>query len=81
MEGRLREGISFFGLAISMGGSKEEGLPGGVDQMDEAMCDISLFLNVIEWAANRSVDSATERDQTRVSISSNVVRPCSRCLI
>ena len=64
-----------------MGGSKEEGLPGGVDQMDEAMCDISFFFSVIEWAANRRVDSTTERDQARVSFSSNAVRPCSRCLI
>ena len=64
-----------------MGGSKEEGLPGRVDQVDEAMCDISFFLSAIEWAANRRVDSATKRDQTRMSISSKVVRPCSRCVI
>ena len=64
-----------------MGGSKEEGLPGRVDQVNEAMCDIPFFFSAIEWAANMRVDSATKRDQTRLSISSNVVRPCSRCLI
>ena len=56
-------------------------VPGRVDQVDEAMCDIPFFLSAVEWAANRRVDLATKRDQTRVPISSNVVRPCSKCLI
>ena len=50
---------------------------GRVDQVDETMCDIPVFLSVVEWAADRRVDSATKRDQARVPISSNVVRPCS----
>ena len=45
------------------------------------MCDIPVILSVVEWAANKKVDSATKRDQARLPISSNVVRPCSRCLI
>ena len=45
-----------------MGGSTEEGFPGRVDQVNITMCDIPVFLSVVEWAANRRVDSATKRD-------------------
>ena len=66
---------------IPMGVSKEEVFLGRVDQVDEAMCDISFSLSAIEWAANKRVDSATKRDLARVPISSIVVPPCSRCLV
>ena len=45
-----------------MGGSTEEGFPGRVDQVDETMCDVAVFLSVGEWAANMRVDTATKRD-------------------
>ena len=60
---------------------RKRGFSGRVDQVNETMCDIPVFFNVVEWAANRRVDSATKRAHARVPISSNVVRPCSRCLI
>ena len=62
-----------------MGGSTEEGIPGGVDQVDETVSDIPVFLGTVERAASRWVDSATKRDQARLPLSSDVVRPCSRC--
>ena len=61
VEGRLREGIRLIGLAIPMGGSREDGFPGRVDQVDETMCDVPIFLSFGEWVANRRVGSATKR--------------------
>ena len=48
-------------LAIPMGGSTEEGFPGGVDQVDETVCDVPVFFNFGKWAADMMVDSATKR--------------------
>ena len=44
-----------------VGGSTEEGFPGGVDQVDEAVCDIPVFFSFSKRAAVRRVDSATKR--------------------
>ena len=45
-----------------MGVSTEEGIPGGVDHVDETVRDILVFLDIVERAAIRWVDSATKRD-------------------
>ena len=59
----------------------KEGFPGGVDQVDEAVCDVPVFFNFGKRAADRRVDSVTKRYSARVPLSSNVVHPGRRCVI
>ena len=66
---------------ILMGGFTEEGISGGMGQVDEAVCDVSIFFSPGKWAADRRVDSATERHQARVPISPNVVHTGRRCVV
>ena len=64
-----------------MDGPTKEGIPGGVDQVDETVRNILVFLGTVERAAIRWVDSSTKRDQARLPLSSDAIRPCSRCPI
>ena len=44
-----------------MGDFTEEGISGGMGQVDEEVCNVSIFFNPGKWVADRRVDSATER--------------------